>query len=225
MAIFTRSSLKAHERFLLKLAGNPTYPFQKLPNGKLVYTVRYLRLVFAILLLIGSATAFIIMIGFGLQYEQWFVYVTGIMVASGFATWTYRNQREYILDPQARTYTFRLKGSSDPLIESGLHNIYIRLRKQQASGKSYYYLVLNGYRVDRQILTDSTQNLEAMRAVGQQLASSIGINYFDEANISPHHSIIWLKPIEKPMSPQLQKSHGYTSMLRTESLAQLSKGS
>jgi len=77
-----------------------------------------------------------------------------------------------------------------------------------ASGHGYYYLVLNGYHVDRQILSASSQNQEAMRSLGRQLAYNLGINYFDEANVSPHRmrisqivcdlidAIIYTKPPE-----------------------------
>lgn len=64
--------------------------------------------------------------------QSYFLYTLGVVCLSIFMVWTYRHKREYTIDHRTKTYTFKLLGlrSSQLVIESGLHNIYIRLRKK-----------------------------------------------------------------------------------------------
>nr|KAJ3421819.1 hypothetical protein HK105_002181 [Polyrhizophydium stewartii] len=102
----------------------------------------------------------------------------------------FRHIHRYILYPNEYQYEF---ASGDYIhVRGDFSNIYVRLLRETAESSQrsrMYYLVLNGYEMDRQILCSPTRNLEELRKLGQRIASNLNINYFDEANISKHHVI------------------------------------
>lgn len=49
--------------------------------------------------------------------------------------------------------------------------------------------MLNGYKMDSFKISDSSKSHLDLRVLGQQIAENLNINYFDEANISPHHIV------------------------------------
>ncbi len=82
------------------------------------------------------------------------------------------------------------------------------------SGRLYYFLILNGFRIDPQILSGATIEMKArgkrqpkaagpvcaltprsaeqdVRTLGQRIAANLGLNYFDEPNVSEHRESVW----------------------------------
>ena len=43
--------------------------------------------------------------------------------------------------------------------------------------------------VDKQILSGASVYEESIRELGKMLAANLGLNYFDEANVSPHRAL------------------------------------
>eukprot|EP00128_Syssomonas_multiformis_P010478 Colp12_sorted_trinity150504_noHs@25466 len=195
-AIFsqTRLSVSAEVAFARELEKNPIYPFTRISDKKLVYQIRYKRLYLSIFAFLVSLTLSIVWIVQGKANEQYFLFFVIVVLGSAFTATTYRHTRRYVLNHETKTYTFA--ESRSRIFTGPFHNIYIRLcRTKSTMGQHYYYLVVNGYQMDKQILTQTSKNVEAMRSLGRKLAENLNINYFDEQNVSKHHVIRHFRPV------------------------------
>ncbi|KYO46744.1 transmembrane protein 249 [Alligator mississippiensis] len=79
-----------------------------------------------------------------------------------------------------------------------LHQIYVRLTAQQdAYGKSFYSLVVSGYRLEELVLARlSTDYEQQMQALGRRLAHKLYLNYFDCQEASGRHVVRhWPPPL------------------------------
>lgn len=94
-------------------------------------------------------------------------------------------------------YSFSLSSRRDPIVCGRLHNVYLRIERQTGfSGAPFYVLVLNGYLMDKHIVSGAVQpeELPDLRKLGNVLAYNIGINFFDVANISTLHTVRHPRP-------------------------------
>eukprot|EP00898_Chlorokybus_atmophyticus_P004777 jgi/Chlat1/52/ChrspC238811S00929 len=77
-------------------------------------------------------------------------------------------------------------------------NVYVQLRAVAGAApgkKPKYQLTFGGNELETVYLTwGYSDSLEEMRSLGQALAKRLDVNYFDEANISMHHSIRYSNP-------------------------------
>eukprot|EP00741_Cyanophora_paradoxa_P001900 tig00000523_g1840.t1 len=191
MGIFTQRKT-VYEQYSSKLDRNPVYPFKKLNDNVYRYEVRYSRfwvaLVFLVLGLIGMIFCGIA----GAVFQAYFVMTVGVTIFSLGTVYSYKDMREYVLDGNAKQYIFRI--GKKEVTRGEYHNVYIRVRKRFDAGRMYYYLIFNGYRIDKQIISGTSRKMEEMRELGQRLAEGLGINYFDEANVSQHHVVRHRRP-------------------------------
>ncbi|KAJ4456512.1 hypothetical protein PAPYR_8251 [Paratrimastix pyriformis] len=188
-----RKRNEAEDKFLAKLEVNPYYPFTK-ENTIFTYKVRDWRLWLSIAGIGISLIVFIVALATGnLKQSYFLVSVVALIFAAG-ATWTFKDTKTYILDDEAKMYTF--KSGNKVIIRSGYHNVYIRLRKKRARQATLYYLIFGGYRLEKQVLTGTSSSMLEMRHLGQQLAANLGINYFDESNVSVDHVVRHEPPLK-----------------------------
>eukprot|EP00455_Lapot_gusevi_P036224 TRINITY_DN4023_c0_g1_i2.p1 TRINITY_DN4023_c0_g1~~TRINITY_DN4023_c0_g1_i2.p1 ORF type:complete len:211 (-),score=31.87 TRINITY_DN4023_c0_g1_i2:329-961(-) len=185
-------TMGAIEKFDEQLKKNPTHPFQRMIlTETLEFRVRYTIFYVSVAGVFLSVLLIILLSTYGLSSSAYFLWPVGSLVLSLYGIFTYREERCYILDEANQRYIFKL--GNQVVIEGPLHNIYIRLRKQIDSARTYYYLILNGYRIDKYVLTGTSENMNKMRSLGQKLAHNLRINYFDEANISAQHRVLHVK--------------------------------
>jgi len=185
MLFFFGHRPSAHERFAKALELNPYHPFVKIGPNKFYFRVRYQRLFIALSVAVISVLAIIILAVLNLVFQFYFVLCVLLLIYSLGVAYTYKHLREYTIDGEEKKYTFKTEKNSAYV--GDFHNVYIRLRKRVDSGDTRYYLIFNGYQIEKVILTGSTRNMAALRALGQQLAYNLDINYFDEPNVSTHH--------------------------------------
>ncbi|KAI9352723.1 hypothetical protein BDR26DRAFT_849752 [Obelidium mucronatum] len=171
-----------------KMAANPYYPFTVVRGKELEFSVRYTILYVAIAGSISSVILLVVWVTWGLPQNALFIIPMITMIVSLAAVWNYKDTRFYILKPKQKEYIF---SHNDTIhVRGQYYNIYIRLRREVRSGsKPYYHLVLNGYEIDARRITGSSTNVEKLRKLGQKIAKNLNLNYFDDANTSPHHVI------------------------------------
>lgn len=188
MGVFGRSRLEAHQVFAQHLDRNPYYPFTKVDDARFHYKTRYTRFWFSLGLLLMSIGLLVIFLSVEYVDGDFFFLPIATIIFSLALVWTYKDTRTYVLDGRSKTYAFFL--GKRLVISADYHNVYIRLRKRfDSSGKPYFYLILNGFKMDRQILTGVTPKAYEMRKLGKRLAERLGINYFDEGNVSRQHVV------------------------------------
>eukprot|EP01112_Ceratiomyxa_fruticulosa_P023203 TRINITY_DN877_c0_g1_i2.p1 TRINITY_DN877_c0_g1~~TRINITY_DN877_c0_g1_i2.p1 ORF type:complete len:222 (-),score=22.06 TRINITY_DN877_c0_g1_i2:103-768(-) len=177
--------LTAIENFTRKLDENPYHPFTRLGPKKFYLRMRYRR--FYVSLVTSFLSLVLVALFSALKEFSGFQFIlsAALFVSSITVTYTYKDTREYTLDGENCTYSFKVGKNTS--YTGPYHNVYIRLRKRIDSGKARYYLIFNGYQMDKQVLTGTTRNSPGLRQLGQQLAHALAINYFDEPNVSPHH--------------------------------------
>jgi hypothetical protein len=66
--------------------------------------------------------------------------------------------------------------------------------------KKMYHLVFGGYLVDTFRLTSPYRREGELRKLGQEIASNLGLNYFDKTNTSRHHKCIHIRPEKQVFS-------------------------
>ncbi|KAI9354605.1 hypothetical protein DFJ73DRAFT_827151 [Zopfochytrium polystomum] len=170
-----------------KMAANPYFPYYVHERG-LEFSVRNTTLYVAVFFLIAGFVGFVYTICGNYLDSAFFMIPVFVVVVSLAAIWNYKDTRHYMLFPTLKQYAFT--NGSNVRVRGEYYNIYIRLRKEVRSGAvKLYYLVLNGYQIDSRRLCGSTKNCEKLRKLGQQIAANLNLNYFDEANTSPHHVI------------------------------------
>ncbi|KAL7749060.1 hypothetical protein RI367_005464 [Sorochytrium milnesiophthora] len=154
-------------------------------------SVRYLKLYVAVVALVVSASLAVVWITSGAVYSNYlFLFPVFGVIVSLAAIYNYRSRRVYLLDMMTGEYKF---SHDDTVYTRGeLHNVYIRLKREARGGgvsqtRKYYHLVYNGFQMDSRKISGSSRNIEELRRLGQQLAETLNINYFDESNSSEHH--------------------------------------
>eukprot|EP01006_Ploeotia_vitrea_P058743 TRINITY_DN70105_c0_g1_i1.p1 TRINITY_DN70105_c0_g1~~TRINITY_DN70105_c0_g1_i1.p1 ORF type:complete len:200 (+),score=78.24 TRINITY_DN70105_c0_g1_i1:70-669(+) len=197
MGIFSNRSLTPAEKLQALIKDNPTHPFLLNYKQQFVHEVRYTRFYIGIVGFVLTVAMVIVFVEFDLVETSFFLWPVSALIMSLFSIIQYRQTRTYILDPHTKTYTFML--GDRVVCKSKFHNVYIRLRKRIDSGTPYYYLIFNGYRIDKLVLTAASRKYLDLRAVGQELAANLNINYFDEANVSDHHRVIHLRSQDDDM--------------------------
>ena len=147
---------------------SPLYPFRAVssPGGEgervlLEFNKPYSELYYAIAIAVP-----VVVLIFSLAVTEnvtstFFPYPLWVLVFSLIAAAHYSNVRVYTLDHASNSYTFSVGRLS---VSSGMHNIYVRLCKSAGSG---FFLVLDGCRVDRHVLTRPSENEVAMRNLGK----------------------------------------------------------
>eukprot|EP00002_Diphylleia_rotans_P021915 TRINITY_DN4276_c0_g2_i2.p1 TRINITY_DN4276_c0_g2~~TRINITY_DN4276_c0_g2_i2.p1 ORF type:complete len:200 (+),score=38.56 TRINITY_DN4276_c0_g2_i2:54-653(+) len=196
MAIFTAQRLEAHEKVASKVRDNPYFPFTQVDQNQFRYTIRYRRYVWGIYGFLLMIMLIILMVVFEQVNQFYFLFPVGIAIACVNMIYQYKDVREYYLDGDSLRYQFKLR--NQVIVEGHYHNVYVRLRRKvAASGGSLYYLILNGFQMDKIELSGTSKNIAAMREVGQKIAANLNINYFDEANISSFHVVRHFRPNDK----------------------------
>lgn len=205
------------ELLLRDLAENPFYPFRlglTYEDRSRVYkwAVPYRQSYLAKVVLCACVFSMALLAATNSTSNSMFVYVLLVFCQSLAVTMSYRLERVYVLDEGTKTYAFMV-GSA--ITNGRYHNIYIRLSKEKSVGPAAtlprYNLVLDGVKIDRQLLTKrSSGDIKSLRKcvaawqvsscpwnsgltvlfyctehnyrLGQRLAKSLNVNYFDEAN-------------------------------------------
>jgi len=187
MPLFSKQRLTEAEAFEKRLNVNPYFPFSKRTENVFVYKTRYWRFYTALVIAALCVGVMLVCIRLNVVFQFYFVFALGILIISLGTAYTYKDLRTYVLDGNSNCYNFYI---ANKVVTTGdFHNIYIRLRKRFDSGRTYYYLIFNGFRIDKQVLTGTCTKADSMRKLGQQLAQNLGINYFDETNVSHHHVV------------------------------------
>jgi hypothetical protein len=193
MGVYSTRGLSAVEKLQYKLELNPYYPFTQIDDGLFEYVIRYQRFAGGFFTLLLGAVLLIILIFTDSADSGWFLLPVLMVIMSTFAVVQYRDARIYLVDNVHGVYSFSV--GKKVVSEGELHHVYIRLRKRlHTSGRTYYYLVLNGYRFDQVFLSQATHELEELRELGRRLATTLHLNYFDEANTSTLHRIVHFPP-------------------------------
>jgi len=95
----------------------------------------------------------------------------------------YWNERQLCIRKLESWYEFKI--GEDVIHEGDLSDLYIRLEALNCTNnKTYYQLVLNGYMVEKYILTSLTMKQDALDRIGRMIARRINLNYFDCSDIS-----------------------------------------
>uniref|UniRef100_A0A8C8RGC7 Transmembrane protein 249 n=1 Tax=Pelusios castaneus TaxID=367368 RepID=A0A8C8RGC7_9SAUR len=82
--------------------------------------------------------------------------------------------------------------------EGPLHQIYVRLSAQQdAYGKLFYSLIINGYGLEVLALASQSDKYEQMEFLGRRIARKLNLNYFDYLDVSGRHIIRHAPPPRK----------------------------
>lgn len=191
MPIFFDKAATPVEEAAAKVEENPMWPFEDGGDGALVYRLRFTRFYFSVACLLVSGAAMGALAAVGLVGSGLFLWAALGVAFSAHSAYVYRIARFYILWPALNQYAYQL---GDEIVNSGgLHNFYVRLRKRFGE-EDHYFLTISGYGVDKQIITGATPDAAGMRAVGQRVARNLGINYFDEKNLSQHHRVVHFRP-------------------------------
>ncbi|KAL0218734.1 hypothetical protein P9112_004387 [Eukaryota sp. TZLM1-RC] len=172
-----------------RLSDNPYYPFTRVGDDKFVLYFTYHRVY--VFLGIGLSSLYYIVANIGSLSRDiqnaYFLYAVVAFIASFIVIWSFKDPRVYIIDGQKGACFFRMQKSSLKAVP--LHNIYVRLRRTEGTSGHYYYLIFNGKDVEGRMITGTTRRKKSLRKAGQLLASNLGINYFDERNVSEYHNI------------------------------------
>ena len=60
-----------------------------------------------------------------------------------------------------------------------IYLFFCKITKISTNNKTYYRLILNGYLVEKYILTSLTERKDALDRIGRMIARRINLNYFD----------------------------------------------
>ncbi|KAI9184387.1 hypothetical protein H9P43_003440 [Blastocladiella emersonii ATCC 22665] len=182
-----------------KLEKNPYYPFTRIGPGVFKLTVRYRKLVLAVLGLVISILFIIIWSSSNLVSDNnLFLFPLFGAVISIASIYNYRSRRIYTLNLETLEYTF--SHDTNLYTRGDFHNVYVRLKREARGGAAggarsqrYYYLVFNGYQIDQRRISGSSTNVNEIRRLGQLIAANLNLNYFDENNSSEHHVVRHLR--------------------------------
>jgi hypothetical protein len=217
MGSFTARRKSPVEKLQRKLELNPVWPFERRKDGTLVYSVWYSRFivgVFGLVASCGMGVFLYVLESVGTNFFLWCV--TGL-VLSVFAIFNYKDRRLYVIDTKRRHYKFKL--GAHTIIHGNLHDIYVRLRTRIDSGTTYHYLIFCGYRIDKIFLSSACgdEGLAGLRELGKEIAENLGINYFDNKNISGRHVVRNFPPTHPDYaSPELSEDASSFSKLLSE---------
>ncbi|KNC51232.1 uncharacterized protein AMSG_06590 [Thecamonas trahens ATCC 50062] len=190
-------SLSAVEKLEADVVVNATYPLQRRDDGVLRMWKRYHVVYVAGAAVVVTSAATIVLALAGAVLEFYFVLVLAALLMSIIALVAYKDIRYLTIAPLDGWYSFELSSKSAPIVKAPLHNVYLRIERQTGfSGKTYYVLVLNGYMMDKFILSAAvpSSDVDDLRKIANVLAYNIGINYFDVANISRLHTVRHHRP-------------------------------
>jgi hypothetical protein len=221
MVIFKKRKLTPVEKLTRKLRHNQYYPFKITDNGLFEYSIRYTRFLAGWIGLGFWGALLATMFASGQSQSSFFLLVVGGVILSIFAIQTYKDPRIYLLDPKNKVYSF----SVGPVVQvqDELYNVYIRLRKRLDSGRTYYYLVMNGKGMDRVYLSDTVTEAYGLRELGQQMAANLGLNYFDEEHVSTHHRVIHFPFQAESFKQRLKLLNITEAQLKSQVAADLAK--
>ena len=126
------------------------------------------------------------------------IVITGAEIIILFFIIYFKPQMTYVINHNNQTYQY-YKGNTK-IAEGEFTDIYIRLRKDSLkTNDSKYYIVLDGIGIDSVRLTKKDNDIPCLREIGQEIAETNNLNYFDKENLSPHHKVIHKK--EKKNEP------------------------
>ena len=177
----------AEEIFKKRLDKNPYYPFHEAAPNVFKYTVKSNSFLAGLALGV-SLIVFMLVMYVNSPPDQWIVFpLLGLIFALLLMSY-YWEERTFILYGNDRQYELY---RGDKLVYRGhYHNIYIRLVAQKShGGDTYYHVELNGYQVDKQVLTSTSTKMMKLRKLGRRLAGRLNLNYFDFMEKSRHHII------------------------------------
>lgn len=168
-----------------KLEGNEYYPYTKWDSNHLFFKERPYRFYLARGVTIVSLLTFVAM-AFGVE-DKTLLVVPGFPLILGFLfAWCDRHKRRYTLNHVTKEYTFTLGPDT---YRGGYHSVYIRLRSKRNNDTTRYYLILNGFMMDRKDLCGFDEDYEELSRLGMRLAETLNINYFDDINVSKYHVV------------------------------------
>eukprot|EP00764_Aduncisulcus_paluster_P010898 gnl/Carplike_NY0171/3941_a5323_316.p2 GENE.gnl/Carplike_NY0171/3941_a5323_316~~gnl/Carplike_NY0171/3941_a5323_316.p2 ORF type:complete len:208 (+),score=14.03 gnl/Carplike_NY0171/3941_a5323_316:7-630(+) len=171
-----------------KVKENPYFPFNRVGDQKFLLQQSYVELYIALGVLVVSSLFLIISASLKWVNNLLFLYFIPIFLGSLCFVVVYWSPRQYILDGDKKTCTFKV---GREMVIVNYHNIYIRLRKSESqfSSKELYGLMFDGYRIDSHPITirPSHRTNAKLRELGKKIAKNLNINYFDPTNMSKHH--------------------------------------
>ena len=174
--------------FKRKLEHNPIFPFEETDLNVYVMTARSARCIVGLLLffgVIGGTALLYYNIG---HVDEMIIFP--VTVAILFLVHSLMNikSRTYVLDNNLKMYEF-YRGRK--LIYRGhYHNIYIRLKGENAGGGDVYHsIVLGGFHIDEYAITGSMITAKRLTKWGRRLAHRLDLNFFEAADKSRDHVI------------------------------------
>ncbi|CBY16225.1 unnamed protein product [Oikopleura dioica] len=108
----------------------------------------------------------------------------------------YWDYRQLAIRKMQNTYEFKI---GDTVTHEGdLSDIYIRIEALDgADGKLFYRLILNGYNIEKYILTTMTDKKDDLDKIGRLIARRINLNYFDCNDISSKNVVRHIENVKK----------------------------
>eukprot|EP01135_Chromosphaera_perkinsii_P002874 Nk52_evm29s229 gene=Nk52_evmTU29s229 len=181
---------------------NPYYPFKKIDDNILQLEKRYPHYYLSIFGIILSIVFISVWFHNDMLHNNAFLFPFVMLLFSVIFYLKYRHIRIYTINLSEGYYRFQ--DGSHNIYEDQLHNIYIRLRRKKASsGRQYFYLCLNGFRMDRILISGTSRSEIQMREKGQGIAEKLNLNYFDIHNLDINHIIRNPRPADSPTNTML----------------------
>ena len=174
--------------FKKSLEKNPVFPFEELDPNVYVLSVRSAHFEFSLMIIcmiIGGT----IIVNFQIAPVGQMA-IFPMMVLVGYVYEVVRNSkhRTYVLDLNTKMYEY-YRGKR--LVYQGhFHNCYIRLKGQATGGgDTFYNIVLNGYMMEEEEITNAMCEPKRLLKYGRKLAGRLNLNFFEDKDKSRGHDI------------------------------------
>lgn len=193
MGIFSKWSIleKVEDRLETQIINNLLYPFTRDDHNVLNFHHRSNR--FAVSSFLSVVCALVIILWLSItRPTQGLLFPSVLCVGGAYFAYSHRLKRDYVVNNETGKYSFYQGG--ELCFEGSMHNLYFRLHEKITTGFPYYYIVLNGYKVESVAISGSSKNLKKMRDLGKGMSKRLGINYFDVKDVSPQHIVHWERP-------------------------------
>lgn len=193
MGIFSKWSIleKVEDRLETQIVNNLLYPFTR--ENENVFKFHHRSNQFAVSSFLSVICALVIVLWVSITSpSQALLFPSVLCVGGAYFAYSHRLRSDYVVNNETGKYSYYKGG--ELWFEGSMHNMYLRLHEKITSGFPYYYIVLNGYKVDSVSISGSSKNLKKMRELGKGMSKRLGINYFDVKDVSPQHIVYWERP-------------------------------
>jgi len=193
MGIFSKWSIleKVEDRLESQIINNLNYPFTREDEHVLKFNHRSNQ--FAVSSFLSIVCALVIVLWVCITNPtQGLLFPSVLCVGGAYFAYTHRQKSDYVVNNESGKYSYYKGG--ELCFEGSMHNMYLRLHEKITTGFPYYYIVLNGYKVESVSISGSSKNLKKMRDLGKGMSKRLGINYFDVKDVSPQHIVYWERP-------------------------------